>query len=534
MTAVRSDGASAQMGARLAGGTTRAVTGVARSLLTKLLLLVIVFTAVPVILYAQFRDAYRENQELIEKSVRQQGRIVSRALAPILVDLATDDVSPAELSGILATLSGDSMSVRVLYRPNALSAPNEFYFVAASPAMSAEQLTRLRQDLLRQSLLDRLAPSCDGRFDDVIRYRTPAGPDELITSMSAVNSTAGCWVVITSLPAATANDGLVTIPYWMRPEAQSAALIYVVMAIFTFSLLVDVWSSLRRFGRLAARLQRIGTSHHAPPSFAALNQVPELSRVAQEFDRMVAALRQSARVLRRAAEDNTHALKTPIAVIRHSLEPVMVAVPREHARGRGALSRIDNALTRLDGLVSAARRLEEGDAQLITPPRHRIKLATVLEELVSGYAGVTSRRGIHLTLKVRDRVSVLGGRTLIETVVENLLENAIGFTPRGGAIDIELRRHGPSASQLVIEDTGPGVPDRDLPRIFERYYTKREGAAAGDSPTGSHQGIGLWIVRRNIEAIGGTVHAEKPPGGGLSVVLTLPTAPAETTSGRSA
>ncbi len=519
---------SAHVGARITGGTTRAVTGVTRSLLTKLVLLAAVFAAVPVVLYGQFRDAYNENQALIEESVAQQGRLVTRALGPVLADLANDEISPAAFNEAVNRLSGETMMIRVLFRPNALSSANDFYFVAASPTMAEEQLAGLRQDLLRQGILTRLAPSCDQSYDDVTRYRTAEGTDEIITSMSGVNSRAGCWVVIASLPGAQAGGGILDTPYWMRPEAQSAALIYVAMAIVTLSLLVDVWSNLRRFGRLAHRVQRIGTSHHSPPSFAALNQLPELGRVAAEFDRMVAALRNSARALRRAAEDNTHALKTPIAVIRHSLEPVVLSVPREHDRGRGALKRISNALDRLDGLVSAARRLDESGAQLINPPRRRINLGHLIEELAAGHAPVATRRGIRLTLEVQSEVTILAGRSLLETVLENLLENAIGFTPRGGVIRVELNKNRSDQAELTVEDSGPGVPEKDLQQIFQRYYTKRDGDAGLSSPTGGHQGIGLWVVRRNIEAIGGTARAEQRDGGGLRVVLTIPLAPSDT------
>ena len=111
------------------------------------------------VLYGQFRDAYNENQALIEKSVSQQGRLVTRALVPVLSDLANDDISPGAFDDALSRLSGHNMMVRVLFRPNALSSANDFYFVAASPSMTELQLAGLRQDLVQQGILGRLAPS---------------------------------------------------------------------------------------------------------------------------------------------------------------------------------------------------------------------------------------------------------------------------------------------------------------------------------------------------------------------------------------
>jgi two-component system sensor histidine kinase ChvG len=107
---------------------------------------------------------------------------------------------------------------------------------------------------------------------------------------------------------------------------------------------------------------------------------------------------------------------------------------------------------------------------------------------------------------------------MMETAVENVLENAVSFTPASGIIRVRAYRDGRGA-RIMIEDEGPGVPADRLHRIFDRYYSVRPASAA--SAAGNF-GIGLWIVRRNVEAMGGRVWAENRRQGGLRVTIEFP------------
>lgn len=119
-----------------------------------------------------------------------------------------------------------------------------------------------------------------------------------------------------------------------------------------------------------------------------------------------------------------------------------------------------------------------------------------------------------------------GGADLLETVVENLVDNALSFSPPHGIVQVRLRRQGRRA-ELSVDDDGPGIEAQLADRIFDRYFSLRPEASADggngaviDRP--SHFGIGLWLVRRNVEAIGGTVVAENRKQGGLRMLVSLP------------
>ena len=482
-----------------------------RSLSFKAALLALIFVAVPLILYYQFRAADEAQAALLLSSVREQGRVMAQALGPILS--TADKPSFPQLGQELQRFAGDATRVKLIYEPTGQSA---FYYVASWPLLSMAQLDSERNELAQEGILDRLTATCVGDFPFALRYTTPDGADEVVTSVTPIKTPSGCWAVVTSFPGSADPSAHLGRPYWMAPEVRIAAIIYLVMALITLSTFWGVRQGLRHFAERARaiREKRPGIS------FAAQNEVPELADVAAEFDRMVFALDASARVLRRAAEDNAHAFKTPIAVIRQSLEPLGRAISADNPRGKRALGLIENSLDRLDGLVASARRLDEASADLINTPRTAVDLSSLLQRLLQAHAETMSERRLVLTGQIPPGVTIYANSEMIETVIENVLDNALSFSPRGGNIDVNLQRMGNGMAELAIADTGPGVAPENLERIFDRYFSRRhdeEGQAA-------HFGIGLWIARRNVEAVGGSILAEPRKPTGLVVRITLPAA----------
>jgi two-component system sensor histidine kinase ChvG len=317
-------------------------------------------------------------------------------------------------------------------------------------------------------------------------------------------------------------------PYWATPTVRVAAIIYLAMAAITFSTLLSVRGGLRRFARRARRIHDQGPD---AGSFADRADLPELATVAAEFDRMVDALHRSAAEIRLTAEENAHAFKTPIAVIRQSLEPLRRAVSADNARAQRALGVVEQALDRLDGLIASARRLDEAAADLIDEPQVPVDLGRVIGRLVQSQSPILDSRGLKIVLASRGRriaadlmpgMLVLGSEEMIETVLENLIENAVSFAPAGSEILIHLAQDGRFA-HLTLSDQGPGVPQGQIERIFDRYYSERRDDATAET-SATYFGIGLWIARRNVEAMGGTIGAENRLPRGLTVHIRLPLA----------
>ena len=498
-----------------------------RSLISKILLLLVVFIAVPVILYNEFRRADQEKQVLLSESLQEQGRLMAESLRPLLQQQGASPLLalPKEVKRLAAPGTG----VRVLYRPKDQVGAEGFYFVAAEPAVPPAFLERERDALIERGVLGNLVSTCAAE-PIALRHVNVTGAEELLTSITPIATDSGCWMVVTAHTSGAFLGTSIGQPYWKTLEVRIAAAIYLAMAALTIGVFVTIWRSLTRFRDLARDI-REGVSPHA--RFQEQNRVPELGPVAEEFDRMTLAMRDSADSMRRASEDNAHAFKTPIAIIRQSLEPLRRIVPSESTRGLRALDVLEESVDRLDRLVASARHLDEVAAELIDRPRHNVDLSRLVGRMLDAYADSFAARQVRLDARLQSRVVVSADEELLEVVFENVIDNALSVSPPFGAVTIELSTHHRRA-ELAVRDRGPGVPAPYLERLFERYVSLRgpqppaiADARAGPGPSddpNQHLGIGLWIVRRNLEAVGGMVWAENRVDGGLSLIVTLPLA----------
>ena len=488
-----------------------------RSLWAKMSLLAVIFSLVPLFLYFEFSKAYQDSQDLLLQSVRGQGRVISQSLLPLLEN--ADGNTLLGLGQQLERFAGQVTTIKLLLDP-AGSDDNGFYYIASWPAVAASNLEAERQILARRGVLDQLTQSCRGELPFSLMYDRPTGGSEIVTAVTPLSTTAGCWAVVASFSVDAFPAAHLGQPYWATPTLQFAAAIYLAMIVITFSTLFGIGGGLRRFARQAREIreQRRRTS-----SFAARNEIPELADVAAEFDRMVDALHSSAAAIRRAAEDNAHAFKTPIAVIRQSLEPLRRALPAENQRVQRAIDSIDRSLDRLDGLVGSARRLDEATADLVAEPRRSIDLPRLLGKLIDSRGALLPGRDIRLRGELSPDIVVLGSEEMIETVIENLIDNAASYSPAGSEVVVRLQRERDTAHIEVI-DSGPGVPTAQLGQIFDRYFSARWRGSESNAAPASF-GIGLSIARRNVEAMQGTIEAENRVPHGLTIHIRLPVAP---------
>jgi two-component system, OmpR family, sensor histidine kinase ChvG len=325
------------------------------SLAAKTAFLAVVFILVPVFLYLEFRAAYEESQELLLSSVRAEGRTISQALLPLLE--TADIAALPELGRHLTRFASEVTTIKLLLRPADTSAGSDaFYYLASWPAVAQSNLQAEHDTLARQGVLERLAENCRGEIPFSLIYHRPTGGAEIVTAVTPLSTPLGCWAVIASFSEDAFPSAHLGQPYWATPVVRIAALGYLAMAAVTFSTLFSVRGGLRRFAERARRIRQLGPD---AGSFSGRTGLPELADVGAEFDRMVDALHRSAAEIRCTAEENAHAFKTPIAVIRQSIEPLRRALPEDNQRAQRAIGLVEHSLDRLDGLVAAARRLDE-------------------------------------------------------------------------------------------------------------------------------------------------------------------------------
>ncbi len=499
----------------MAEGVSRA----ARSLAARLALVAVAFAAVPAILYGEFSAAEGVKQNLLLSRLQVEGQMLARGLSLGLSRLPKASVIAARQ--VLADLEPQGVNVRLLLRPARRGGEGPLYLVGAVPPLPPEAVEAERERLGMAGVLKAVPDSCQGGRALNLHYTTASGADEVLTAIVPFTTPVGCWAVVTSQSAAELAGSFVDRPYWKSPEVHIAAAVYALLVVLVLTVFGGLWLNLRRLGRQA---RRVAEGHGGAVPFAKVNRVPELDGVVRELDEMVGNLRATADAFRFAAEENAHAFKTPIATIAQAVEPLRRTVEGVAGQGREGASRslqlIEAAVERLDALVAASRRLDQVNADLVRPPRQPVDLSQLVAALLASYTEAVADRGIAIEHHVTPGCVVRAGVELLETVIENILENAISFSPAGGTVTVTVAR-GDGRVVMAIDDRGPGAPEDVLERMFERYVSHRPAADPSGAP---HFGIGLWIVRRNVAAIGGTVEARNRDHGGLRVTVTLPAA----------
>jgi two-component system sensor histidine kinase ChvG len=496
---------------------------ISRSLAGKIVVLAVVFLVVPIILYSKFAEVDAERQAFLLRNLQIEGRLVAEDLEPILTRAGAR--APLDAGKAVQDLANGQVHVKLLLRPQERS--DSFFLVAANPPLETAELDMERQRLVDTGILAKLDESCAGEQPLAIHYAGGSGKEELLTSISTFHNGSGCWAIVTSYALQDLAGSSLARPFSEAPEVRLAMALYGLLAFLAFLAVAGALLDIRAFAKLARRIRLAGPG--GEQTFAKTAAVPELVPVAREFDRMVATLEASARGLREAAEDNAHALKAPIGAITQSLEPLrLVAQPDD--RATHALSVIERALSRLTALISAARRLDETTASLIDSGLQPIDLAALARDMGAAFDRIHSSEGVSVTVTAPASALVLATTESLETAIENLLDNAISFSPANGTVTLSVRRHGRHVF-LAVEDEGPGVPNDRLETIFRRNVSMRPATpqpalladGTGNAPP-EHFGIGLSVVRRTVQLLGGEVRAENIPGAGLRVVLSFPSA----------
>jgi two-component system, OmpR family, sensor histidine kinase ChvG len=496
---------------------------IASSLTVKLVILLGVFLALPFVLYGQIAGADHRLAELVSRGIQHQSWLIVQALRPVL-DQSRAMPDPT-LSAELAKYAGDGTELKLMLRPLGGPARRGFYFVASAPKVAPDQLDRVLDNLDRNGILAQLSQTCSWNKSVEIRYRDSNGKQEILTSVIPIQNRWGCWALVSSHTTTEFLSTSIGRPYWRTPEIRAAAFIYLAVGVTAILIVWSLWQNIKHFRRVASDARK-GRSNAS--SFASRDVVPELSTVAADFDHLVRDLHKAARDIRQAAEDNAHSFKAPVATITAALAPLRQACSAENGRAARAVALVSSSLERLNALIAASQRLDNVTADLIEAPRSRINLSRMIEDILLGYREIMAARGIYLTQRLDESIHVNANAEAIAVVVENVLDNAVSFSPPSGLISVSLVKNFRSV-ELCIEDEGPGIDPKKIDRIFDRYFSlrphadgERQADGTGEQTGLNHAGLGLWIVRRNVESLGGIVTAANRLGRGLCVRVVLP------------
>jgi signal transduction histidine kinase len=239
----------------------------------------------------------------------------------------------------------------------------------------------------------------------------------------------------------------------------------------------------------------------------------EVGALARAFNEMAAELAETDRVRRDLVANVSHELRTPITALQAKLENLLDGV---EAPDRATFDVMLTQVERLGRLVQQLLDLSKLEAGVVPLERAAFPVEPLLEHAVREQR--LNEPAVDVAVRVEPaNLTADGDPERVHQVVANLLENAVRFTPQGGTVEVRACRS-PQGVVIEVLDEGPGIPDAEQGRVFERFY--RADAARSSRQGGA--GLGLAIARWIVDLHGGDIHPERRTPRGCRMVVTLP------------
>jgi len=245
----------------------------------------------------------------------------------------------------------------------------------------------------------------------------------------------------------------------------------------------------------------------------------EIGHLVDTLNDMLDRIDQSFQIQRRFTSDASHELRSPLSRLRAEIE-ITLRRPRDAAEYVDTLRSCMEEVERLTLLVEELLALARYDAGQDRDASAATSLGEIATAAIGRAQATAQQRQVRLTLQAANTpVRAAIGEGAATLIVVNLLENAVKFTPAGGAVEVRVWQEGEQAC-LSVSDSGPGIGVDELPHLFERFYrgaSARSGAAAG-------VGLGLSLTQTIVQGHGGRIEAANLPAGGAAFTVHLPSA----------
>ncbi|MBN2535051.1 MAG: sensor N-terminal transmembrane domain-containing protein [Spirochaetales bacterium] len=241
------------------------------------------------------------------------------------------------------------------------------------------------------------------------------------------------------------------------------------------------------------------------------DEIGDLTRSLEELTRR---LDKHMSFIESFASDLSHEFKNPLASIRSAIDIALETDKKEDREHFLNMALRD--INRMERLLSGAREISRLDTSLKGEKQQNVNLVTLLSHLVESFRLHTDR--IFFCLKHTEKpVEILASPERISQICENLLDNAVSFSPVNGTVEISLLQENNEIIISVI-DEGPGIPPENIENIFDRFFSFRPGGGKKDE----HTGLGLSIVKAIVEGYGGSIHAKNREQKGAAFIIRFP------------
>lgn len=276
-------------------------------------------------------------------------------------------------------------------------------------------------------------------------------------------------------------------------------------------------------GKALAPVDRIARQAHEIEASQLHQRLPhpgvddEIGRLVDTLNRMIERLERSFEAMKQFTADASHELRSPLTTLRSTID-VLLDQPRSVDQHRAGLESLGEEVDRLHRIVEDLLLLAKADSGRLSMAREPVRMDTLVEAITETFEPQAEEKGVVLRIHAPEKAVVQGDEHWLTQIVVNLLDNALKFTPEGGAVDLEVETSD-SGVRLTVRDTGPGIPEADLTRVFERFYQSDPSRTRGRT---SGAGLGLAIAAWVVKGHGGKISAQNGPKGGACLEVCFP------------
>jgi signal transduction histidine kinase len=298
----------------------------------------------------------------------------------------------------------------------------------------------------------------------------------------------------------------------LQDTIKSISILVAALSVFIIALIL--WTVMRRISGI---LRAIVSVREGEYNYRiSVNGSDELALLGEEFNSLTDRLRDTEEIRRRFVADASHELKTPLASIRLLSDSILNHDDMDADTVREFVTDIGNESERLARTTEKLMALTRLDNSISTE-RVSVDMREIAADTLRMLRPLAASRSLTISSQLDGGCFVLAARDDIYRIILNLTENAIKYNVHGGAVFVKLSRETEYVT-LTVDDSGIGVPEQDMPHIFDRFYRvdKARSREAGGS------GLGLSIVRDTVLALGGAVTAESRREGGMRFRVRLP------------
>jgi signal transduction histidine kinase len=315
------------------------------------------------------------------------------------------------------------------------------------------------------------------------------------------------WLVLSTSPSGTSN----MLTEIFKPVLLAGLVALVISIILAILLARSVYKPIGRVRRAAVEMAAGKYDQQVP-----LEGPGEVKQLASSFNDMAGKVKDSQQALRDFVADVSHELRTPLTSIRGFAQAIQDGTAQSKEASARAAAIIEEEARRMIRLVNNLLQLSRLESGQLEIKKELVDLLEVIQQCQEVFSIRAEEKQIFLVTDLEPLPQVYGDIDRLEQVFDNLLDNAIKHTPKGGTVTLQARHITAETVQVSVSDTGPGIPQEQLPHVFKRFY---RGYGPGER-TGT--GLGLAISHQIVLAHGGDIRVNSRAEQGAEFIVRLP------------